>query len=67
LGLRFVKQISRIKLDEQGVKAASVTYGGEAPTSMPEEPETMHLDRPFIYVITTTDDVILFSGIINKL
>jgi serine protease inhibitor len=63
-----VGQVSRIKLDEQGVKAASATFGcGMAKSDAPLEPKTMHLDRPFIYVITTSDNIILFSGIINRL
>jgi len=61
-------QCSRIVLAEDGVKAASatLTFGGCAAPSSPMN-VTIHLNRPFIYLIVTSQNIILFSGIINNL
>lgn len=62
-------QSSRIVLDEAGVKAATATmsFGCGAKSAPPRIPVTVHLERPFIYLIATPQNIILFSGIINNL
>lgn len=66
--LSEVKQLARVKVDEQGVEAAAVTMmmmaGAGAP---PEDPEicVMDLDRPFLFIIREKD-VPLFIGVVNR-
>ena len=64
LFLSSVRQQSRIAVDEKGVSAAAFTemiYAGAA--MMEETVVEMKLNRPFIYAITSPDNVILFTGI----
>ena len=64
LFLSSVRQQSRIAVDEKGVSAAAFTemmYAGAA--MMEDNVVEMKLNRPFIYAITSPDDVILFVGI----
>ena len=66
--LSEVKQLARVKVDEEGVEAAAVTMMMEMGTGMPpEDPEicVMDLDRPFLFIIRT-QDVPLFIGIVNQ-
>lgn len=66
--LSDAKQLSRVKVDEEGVEAAAVTILGIARTSMPLPPQevcVMDLDRPFLFIIRT-EDVPLFVGIVNQ-
>ena len=63
-----VLQESYISINEKGCEAAaytkiSMTTSGPAPS---EEYADMILDRPFIYTITSPDDVVLFMGVINN-
>lgn len=62
-----VKHAVRVAIDEEGVTAAAFTammaYGAARP---PEEEMDFILDRPFIFAITGTDDVILFMGVVNQ-
>ncbi|MCK9536335.1 MAG: hypothetical protein M0R05_01900 [Bacilli bacterium] len=61
-------QSSRIMLDEAGVKAATATLSfGCGAKAAPPFNATIHLERPFIYLIVTPQDIILFSGIVNLL
>lgn len=56
-----VKQIARVKVDEQGVEAAAVTLIANAGAGAPPEDPTicvMDLDRPFIFLIKTEDTVL---------
>lgn len=63
-----VLQESFITINEKGCEAAAYTKismvtSGPAPS---EEYAEMILDRPFIYTITSPDDVVLFMGVINN-
>ena len=62
----LMKQVARIKLNEEGSEAAAVTVIGMEKASMaPSEPLTMdfHADHPFLYVITEkTTGAIFFIG-----
>ena len=50
----MIKQVAKIKLDEEGTEAAAVTVIGVNTTAMPDlQPIiTFHADHPFIYVIS---------------
>ncbi len=57
----LMKQVAKIKLDEQGAEAAAVTIIDEA-ISIPRY-ATFHANRPFLYVISEqSTGVILFMG-----
>ncbi len=67
--LSEVKQLARVKVDEEGVEAAAVTIMTINCTSAMPEPDpeicVMDLDRPFLFIIRT-QDVPLFVGIVNQ-
>lgn len=63
-----VKQIARVKVDEQGVEAAAVTLMANAGSSAPPDDPTicvMDLDRPFLFLIRT-EDTVLFVGVVEN-
>lgn len=63
-----VKQIARVKVDEQGVEAAAVTLIADAGAGAPPEDPTicvMDLDRPFIFLIKA-EDTVLFVGVVEN-
>lgn len=67
----FVSKAShnaRVAIDEEGVAAVAFTElsmaGAAAP---PEEEVDFVLDRPFIFVITTPNNLPLFVGVVNSL
>ena len=47
----LMKQVARIKLDEQGTEAAAVTVIGDLAIGMPEYAE-FYATRPFLYIIS---------------
>lgn len=62
------EQASRVKIDEQGVTAASYIVlefaaGSAAP---PEEVIDFVVDRPFLFAITGSYDLPLFVGVVNE-
>lgn len=58
---------ARVKIDEEGVEAAAYTVMMAAGASMPPEDEIdFVLDRPFLFVITSGDELPLFAGIVNE-
>lgn len=66
--LSDAKQLSRVKVDEEGVEAAAVTILMVRETSLPPQPTevcVMDLDRPFLFIIRT-QDVPLFIGVVNQ-
>lgn len=57
----LMKQMAKIKLDEQGTESAAVTVIGVS-TGFPHE-ATFHANRPFLYVISEqSTGIILFMG-----
>ena len=58
---------ARVIIDEEGALAAAYTIISVLPTSaMPPADEIeFRLDRPFVFVISTADDLPLFIGIVN--
>jgi len=69
-GIAFIsniKQQTHVAIDEKGVEAAAFTqinYCGSAPPN--ENVAAMILDRPFIFVIKSANDMILFIGVVNN-
>lgn len=63
------KQLTRVKVDEEGVEAAAATIMAVPLMGAltPEEPEicVMDLDRPFLFVISV-EDFPLFVGVVNQ-
>ena len=56
-----MKQVAKIKLDEQGTEAAAVTVIS-MPTGMPRQ-VAFHANRPFLYIISEqSTGIILFIG-----
>ena len=61
----LMKQVARIKLDEEGTEAAAVTVIGIKNTMVSEEPKMVffHANHPFIYIISEkSSNAILFIG-----
>lgn len=66
--LSRAKQLTRVKVDEEGVEAAAATIMDVATSCMPPQPTevcVMDLDRPFLFVIRT-EGIPLFIGIVNQ-
>lgn len=58
---------ARVVIDEEGVTAAAYTELRLAGAAAPSEEEIdFVLDRPFIFVITGTDSLPLFIGVVNN-
>ena len=67
LWLDRVDHAARVKVDEEGVEAAAYTVMAIAGAAMPPEDEMdFILDRPFLFFITSRDDLPLFAGIVNE-
>lgn len=63
-----VMQAARVKIDEEGVEAAAYTeisVNDSAPMEPPSVVE-MNLNRPFLFVIFSDDDVPLFIGTVHS-
>ena len=61
----LIKQVAKIKLDEEGTEAAAVTVIGTKTASVPREPERVefHANRTFLYVISEqSTGAIFFIG-----
>ena len=58
---------ARVKIDEEGVEAAAYTVMVACGAAMPPKEEVdLILDRPFLFVIASRDDLPLFAGIVNN-
>lgn len=63
--LTGVNQAARVIVDEEGVKAASyIEIPGAGAAQPPEDEVDMVLDRPFVFVITSTGGIPLFTGVV---
>ncbi len=61
------KHASRVTIDEEGCTAASYVVMTTCGTAMPPEEEVdFVLDRPFLFVISTAEDLPLYIGIVYK-
>lgn len=67
----FINQIShaaRVTIDEEGCTAAAFTVIDAPNGGMPSEIEELHftLDRPFLFIISSRDNLPLFAGIVKQ-
>ena len=64
--LSTVSHAARVKIDEEGVEAAAYTVMMACGAAMPPDEEIdFILDRPFLFIITSHDDLPLFAGVVN--
>ena len=62
-----VNQSARVIIDEEGVKAASyIEIPGAGAAAPPEDEVDMVLDRPFVFVIATSEGVPVLTGVVNQ-
>lgn len=58
---------ARVAIDEEGVTAAAYTVMAVCGAPVPPEEEVYFtLDRPFLFVITSNDNLPLFVGVVNE-
>ncbi len=64
--LREFRQASRLIANEEGVRAVSFTLA--APSKQAALPDEVALifDRPFLFLLTSADDLPLYAGIVNQ-
>lgn len=62
-----VEHAARVAIDEEGVTAAAYTIIDAPTEGIPKELEKIEftLDRPFLFAITSQDDLPLFTGIVE--
>lgn len=64
--LSAASHAARVKIDEEGVEAAAYTVISACGSAMPPDEEVdFTLDRPFLFVISSQDDLPLFAGVVN--
>ena len=61
-----IEHAVRIAIDEEGVTAAAYTILTDAGASPPTDEINFTLDRPFLFVISSRDDLPLFAGIVAE-
>ena len=65
--LDSVEHAARVAIDEEGVTAAAYTVMMAAGAGRPPEDEMdFILDRPFLFIITSRDNLPLFAGVVNQ-
>ncbi len=64
--LSKAEQNTRVMIDEEGCKAASLTTMLYAGSAMPDDYVAFTLDRPFLFEIMSETGLPLFVGIINQ-
>jgi len=58
---------ARVMIDEEGVTATAYTVSTKSGSALTEQPEfDFTLDRPFLFVIKSSDGLPLFVGIVNN-
>lgn len=67
----YVDQINhaaRVLIDEDGVKGAAFTVIDAPGAGMPEDREEIefNLDRPFLFIVSSRDNLPLFAGVVNE-
>lgn len=65
--LTKVNQATRVAIDEKGVTAASyVEFPGATSPAPPEEEIDFILDRPFLFIVTSSTNIPLFAGTVTE-
>ena len=57
---------ARVAVDEEGVTAAAFTAMAMGGSGMPEDEVDFTLDRPFLFVLTSSQGQPLFAGVVNQ-
>lgn len=67
LNLSRIRQAARVAVDEEGCTAAAFTAAVMSSAAAPmREQMDFTLDRPFIFAVTGTDGMVLFTGVVNQ-
>lgn len=65
--LSKIDHAARVQIDEEGIAAAAYTIMQAPGESIPPEQEVdFVLDRPFLFLITSRDNLPLFAGVVNN-
>lgn len=65
--LQNAQHAARVAIDEEGITAAAYTVMSYAMAAEPPANEVdFVLDRPFVFVITSRDNLPLFAGVVNE-
>ena len=64
--LDTVRQVARVKIDEEGVEAAAFTEMAVCGASLPQDEIHMTLERPFIFAIYDAGGLPLFIGTVYQ-
>jgi len=64
--LGVLRQASRLIANEEGVRAVSFTFGrADTKAAIPDE-VSLIFNRPFLFLLTSADDLPLYAGIVNQ-
>ena len=64
--LSELRQASRLIANEEGVRAVSFTFGSaDSKAAIPDE-VSLIFNRPFLFLLTSADDLPLYAGIVNQ-
>ena len=65
--VRMINHAARVTIDEKGCTGAAFTVVETGPTSVPMNPNEIDfvLDRPFLFVVSSRDNLPLFAGVVN--
>ena len=60
------KQASRLIANEEGVRGISFSFAQAKPTAMMANEVVLYFNRPFLFLLTSADDLPLYAGIVNQ-
>ena len=65
--VRMINHAARVAIDEKGCVGAAFTVAESGPTSVPMNPNEIDfvLDRPFLFMVSSRDNLPLFAGVVN--
>ena len=64
---RTVQHGARLIVDEKGVRAASfVEIAAAAESAPPDDEVDFTLDRPFVFLLVSNDNIPLYTGVVNQ-
>lgn len=67
LHVNKIDHAARVKIDEEGVEAAAYTVISLKDNGAPPEDEVdFVLDRPFLFIVSSRDNLPLFAGVVNE-
>ena len=60
------EQDTRVTIDEEGCRAASLTVIAYCGSAMPQDETVLRFDRPFLFEIVSETGLPLFVGVVNQ-